>query len=174
MFPFIRGHLNEQKGCDALTAMIGKRIRYFRNRCGMTQKQLGNLLGFSDKTADVRVAQYESCERNPKERLIEAMATVFHISPYALTVPNNVNVVSLMHTLFSLEDCYGIYVESTKNGVCLKVNNTANDSAERLYEMLSVWLKMKQKLETNEITKEAYDAWRYNFSGKEVENCQSS
>lgn len=173
MFPFIRGHLNEQKGCGALTTMIGKQIRYFRKRSGMTQKQLGNLLGFSDKTADVRVAQYESCERNPKKRLIEAMATAFHISPYALTVPNNDNVIRLMHTLFSLEDCYGIYVENTNDGVCLRVNNTESDSAESLYEMLSMWQKMKQKLEANEITKEAYDDWRYNFSAKEVGNCQS-
>ena len=39
---------------------IGKRIRFFRNRKGMTQKQLGEILGFLGKTSDVRMAQYES------------------------------------------------------------------------------------------------------------------
>ena len=29
---------------------IGKRIRFFRNRKGMTQKQLGEILGFLGKT----------------------------------------------------------------------------------------------------------------------------
>ena len=38
---------------------IGKRIRFFRNRKGMTQKQLGELLGFLGKTSDVRMIQYE-------------------------------------------------------------------------------------------------------------------
>ena len=33
---------------------IGKRIRFFRNRKGMTQKQLGEILGFLGKTSDVR------------------------------------------------------------------------------------------------------------------------
>ena len=39
---------------------IGKRIRFFRNRKGMTQKQLGEILGFLGKTSDVRMAQYQA------------------------------------------------------------------------------------------------------------------
>ena len=30
---------------------IGQRIKYFRNRIGMTQKQLGEKLGFKGKTS---------------------------------------------------------------------------------------------------------------------------
>ena len=45
---------------------IGQRIKYFRNRKGMTQKQLGEQLGFMGKTSDVRMAQYESEARVPK------------------------------------------------------------------------------------------------------------
>ena len=47
---------------------IGQRIKYFRNRIGMTQKQLGEKLGFKGKTSDVRMAQYESEARVPKKR----------------------------------------------------------------------------------------------------------
>ena len=37
---------------------IGQRIRFFRNRKGMTQKQLGEVLGFLGKTSDAdRLAQ---------------------------------------------------------------------------------------------------------------------
>ena len=39
---------------------FGKRIKFFRNRKGMKQKELGELLGFLGKTSDVRVAQYET------------------------------------------------------------------------------------------------------------------
>ena len=49
---------------------IGKRIRFFRNRKGMTQKQLGEILGFLGKTSDVRMAQYESEARTPKQNLV--------------------------------------------------------------------------------------------------------
>ena len=39
---------------------IGERIRFFRNLRGMTQKYLGTVVGFPEKTADIRMAQYES------------------------------------------------------------------------------------------------------------------
>lgn len=45
---------------------IGKRIKFFRNRKGIMQKQLGEILGFLGKISDVRMAQYESETRVPK------------------------------------------------------------------------------------------------------------
>ena len=45
---------------------IGERIRFFRNLRGMTQKYLGTVVGFPEKTADIRMAQYESGSRTPK------------------------------------------------------------------------------------------------------------
>ena len=45
---------------------IGERIRFFRNLRGMTQKYLGQVVGFPEKTADIRMAQYESGSRTPK------------------------------------------------------------------------------------------------------------
>ena len=39
---------------------IGERIHFFRTLRGMTQKYLGVRLGFDEKSADVRIAQYES------------------------------------------------------------------------------------------------------------------
>ena len=49
---------------------IGERIRFIRNLRGMTQKWLGQAVGFPPKTADVRMAQYESGSRTPKEDLV--------------------------------------------------------------------------------------------------------
>ena len=40
----------------------------------MTQKQLGEILGFLGKTSDVRMAQYESGIRTPKQDLVKEMA----------------------------------------------------------------------------------------------------
>ena len=60
---------------------IGERIRFFRNLRGMTQKYLGCLVGFPEKTADIRMAQYESGTRSPKADLTNKLAEVFGISP---------------------------------------------------------------------------------------------
>ena len=83
---------------------IGQRIKYFRNRIGMTQKQLGEHLGFMGKTSDVRMAQYESEARVPKIDLVKQMSQIFDINTHALTVPDIDTHIGLMHTLFALED----------------------------------------------------------------------
>lgn len=46
--------------------MLGKRIRLFRSRKGLKQKELGEMVGFMGKTSDVRIAQYETEARTPK------------------------------------------------------------------------------------------------------------
>ena len=45
---------------------IGERIRYIRKLRKMTQKELGTAVGFEEKNADIRMAQYESGTRSPK------------------------------------------------------------------------------------------------------------
>ena len=39
---------------------IGERIHFFRTLRGMTQKYLGMAVGFPERSADVRLAQYET------------------------------------------------------------------------------------------------------------------
>ena len=67
---------------------IGERIRFFRNLRGMTQKYLGQVVGFPEKTADIRMAQYESGSRTPKAELTESLAGALGVSPLALSVPD--------------------------------------------------------------------------------------
>ena len=49
---------------------VGKKIQYLRKQQHMTQKQLGLAVGFSESTADVRIAQYESGARAPKVNIL--------------------------------------------------------------------------------------------------------
>ena len=93
---------------------IGERIRFFRNLRGLTQKYLGQMVGFPEKTADIRMAQYESGSRSPKAELTENLAGVLGVSPLALSVPDIDSYLGLMHTLFTLEDRYGLTVETGK------------------------------------------------------------
>ena len=101
---------------------IGERIRFFRTLRGMTQKYLGMRVGFPEKSADVRMAQYEAGARTPKADLTAALAHELDVSPQALTVPDIDSYIGLMHTLFTLEDIYGLGVEDIDGALCLRVD----------------------------------------------------
>ena len=142
---------------------IGERIRFFRNLRGMTQKYLGQLVGFPEKTADIRMAQYESGSRTPKADLTESLAGALGVSPLALSVPDIDSYLGLMHTLFTLEDRYGLTVETGENGVSLRVDPRKGKDAAELSEMLTAWAQQAEKLRNGDINREDYDKWRYNY-----------
>lgn len=142
---------------------IGERIRFFRNLRGMTQKYLGTVVGFPEKTADIRMAQYESGSRTPKADLTESLAGVLGVSPMALSVPDIDSYLGLMHTLFTLEDRYGLTVEKTENGVSLRVDPRKGKDAAELSEMLNAWAEQAEKYHNGGISREDYDKWRYNY-----------
>ena len=52
---------------------IGERIRFFRNMKSITQKYLGMVVGFPERSADVRMAQYEAEARIPKFDLLKVI-----------------------------------------------------------------------------------------------------
>lgn len=142
---------------------IGERIRFFRNLKGMTQKYLGVELGFPEKTADIRMAQYESGSRTPKEELTNELAELFGISASALNVPDIESYNGLMHTLFALEDLYGIKVAEINGEVCLTLDKDTGGNYITMFEMFSAWKDQAEKLKNGEISKEEYDNWRYNY-----------
>lgn len=142
---------------------IGERIHFFRSMRGMTQKYLGQLMGFPEKSADVRLAQYETGTRTPKADLINSLANALDVSPLALSVPDIDSYLGLMHTLFTLEDRYGLQIDEADGEVCLKVDVRKNKDAARLHEMLCAWNQAAAKLKAGEITQEEYDRWRYHY-----------
>lgn len=142
---------------------IGERIRYLRNKRNMTQKYLGQQVGFDEKSADVRMAQYESGTRTPKANLTKALAYALDVSPHALDVPDIDSNVGLMHTFFTLEDLRGLYVTEGDGEICLKLDKTDPQTHTEMNRMLSAWLEQKQKLANGEISKEDYDQWRYRY-----------
>lgn len=142
---------------------IGERIQYFRKRKGMTQRQLGKQMGFSERTADIRIAQYESGQRTPKAEMIKELAGMLDVVPEAISVPDTDTYLGLMHTLFTLEDNYGLTVTVLDGQVCLKqdLNHPKYDTT--LAEDLASWNEIKTRLTTGSITRETYDHWRYHF-----------
>ena len=128
---------------------IGERINFFRNMRGMTQKYLGMQVGFPEKSADVRLAQYETGTRTPKTYLSAALADTLDVSPQSLAVPDIDSYIGLMHTLFTLEDRYGLHIDEADGEVCLKVDVRKNKDAAQLHEMLCAWRQAAAKLKAH-------------------------
>lgn len=74
---------------------FGEKLRYLRRKNNLTQKELGMAVGFPENTADVRIAQYETNARMPREELLKKLAQVlgvslfiFYKSPLPVTDPH--------------------------------------------------------------------------------------
>ena len=89
---------------------VGDRLKRFRKRKNLTQKQLGLAAGFDKLGADVRIAQYESGTRRPKGKYVERLAAIVGVQPSALEVPDINNYEALFQLLFALEDEYDLHI----------------------------------------------------------------
>ena len=142
---------------------FGERLRFFRTKRGLTQKMMGQLMGFPERSADIRVAQYENGSRYPKEDVIKALAAGLEVHPKALALPDIDSYIGLLHTFFALEDLYDIRVSTVEGEPFLFVDKTGNKNAAELHSMLLAWSQQAEKLENGEISQEEYDRWRYRY-----------
>ena len=138
---------------------MNSRLKYLRTLRGITQRQLGEAVGFSKRSADIRISQYESGDRSPKAQLKASIAKALNVSPYALFVPNIADANSLMHLLFVLEDTYGLSIAKDNDTVCLRLR----DRNGRIYQMLLDWYEQAALLSCGKIDRMAYDEWRYSY-----------
>lgn len=132
---------------------LGEKIRYFRRKAELTQKQLGIMLGFTESNADVRIAQYESGIRKPSFLVMKNMSDKLDVSMYALEAPE----IGLhrqnetMHILFALEDA-GL-IQFTDSGILIDTKD--KNFRKRLLQWRTVHSKITDK--------ESYDEWRYRY-----------
>lgn len=147
---------------------IAERIKFFRNLRGMTQKFLGMSVGFPEKTADIRMAQYESGTRTPKADLTNSLATALEVSPAALNVPDIESYNGVMHTLFAMEDLYGLRIDKLDGKVCIRLDKDNGTEFITMTEMFRAWETQAEKLRSGEISKDEYDHWRYTYPQEEV------
>ena len=141
----------------------GERIHFFRTLRGMTLKHLGQMIGFPEKSADIRMAQYEAETRVPKDEITQKLAQALDVSPQAIAVPDIDSYTGLMHTFFALEDRYGLKIGEIDGELCLRLDKFKVTEYQNMFEMLYSWRQVSAKLEAGVITKEEYDQWRYKY-----------
>ncbi len=144
---------------------IGERIKFIRKFRKKTQKELGLSLGFNPSTAESRIGQYEIGVARPRQELINRIAEILAVSPQALALPDIDNDTALLHTLFAIEDIYGLSVNMVDDEFCLTLDRE-NPAYFAMYDILRAWNRVSRKYRNGEITKEEYDNWRYNYPNK--------
>lgn len=147
---------------------IGNRIKLFRNMRNLTQKELGAKVGFPFNATDVRIAQYESEKRIPKDDMVNKLASTLDVSPAAIKVPDIDTDIGLMHTLFALEDTRPFRISKIDDTICISLDKH-DSSYISMLDMLSLWYDEYEKLQNGEISKEEYDQWRYTYPKMQVE-----
>jgi transcriptional regulator with XRE-family HTH domain len=152
---------------------IGERIKRIRNFRNLTQKDLGVAIGFAERTADVRIAQYETGTRSPKEKYIETIASALDVTPFALNVPDIENYYGVLQTLFTLEDLYALKINDIDGELCITLNRES-PSYHTMFDMVNAWNNEAKKYRSGEITKEDYDNWRYRYPASEAERTKAS
>jgi transcriptional regulator with XRE-family HTH domain len=131
---------------------------------GLTQKELGLALGFDENTADVRVAQYESGTRTPKEDALKKIAEVLDVNFRALYEPTLYAAEDVMFTLFELDEHYGIRLLDAveEEGYSKKVTSV-NFNSITLENLLKEWQQRKKDLANGLISKAEYMEWKINW-----------
>ena len=142
---------------------VGDRIKFHRKRRGITQRELGVEVGFPPASADVRIAQYESSSRCPKEPMLNALASALEISPAALMVPDLDNPAALLQLLFALEDRYDLKLSQNSCATSVQID-IPSQSVTHLYCTLLLWQIMRDRLASGKLTREEYDEWRYSVT----------
>lgn len=142
---------------------LGSQIRFFRNLRGMSQKELGVMVGLGENCGAKRIVQYEMDYRVPKKLLLQKIANALNVSPAALTVVNHIHPIDIMHLLFLAEDKYGLQIEATEQKFSLYFNLSSFDLC--FQEYLTYWNEIQKKYKENKLNKEDYNQWKYSFNG---------
>lgn len=80
----------------------GMRIRYFRKKAGLTQKELAEKIGLSDSA----LRNYELDNRRPGRDTLTCIADALQVSYYALSMYDMSEINRTLHFLFEMEEMY--------------------------------------------------------------------
>lgn len=147
---------------------LGYKIRKYRTLKGLTQAQLGSMV----KLTGDRIRQYENDVRKPKDGKLMEIAEALNINPTALFEPDYRNPNSVMHTLFELEDIYGLRFEKSGNTYQLVFSQSDDcQNSDWLIEGIAAWTAKRKELQPDindsaeAITdkKEKYALWKARY-----------
>lgn len=163
---------------------IGEKIKFIRIFRGMTQKELGIGVGFDEKGADNRIAQYETNYRVPKKDMLLQMAKVLDVNPLNFISEVSGSAEDIMQTFFWLDEdnpgAINLFQLVRNPGKF----NASDDDAVRyndsddwpahppvglwfnygvVDDFMREWLVRKNELKAGEISRDEYLEWKLNW-----------
>ena len=132
---------------------IGRTIRLCRQYNGLSQTELGEMLGFPKNSAGIRIGQYEKERSIAKSPIKEKLAKQLGIHKFAISRLSVDSELETLHTLFKIDMLYGLNWSKNGNTVCLSFPEscaTVNRYLKKAYEA-------QQALMRGEITYEYYN-----------------
>lgn len=136
----------------AVWLSVGKRIRAAREAAGMTQAEVAKRLGVSESS----IRLYELGKRQPNDEVLGRIAEAVGVDPQVFVEIEIDSVRDVLEILFRLEDACGLApLEDGK--LCV---DRMNDHAPKLIASIERWADMRRRLESGEISRGEYEAWR--------------
>lgn len=163
---------------------IGDKIRHTRNFRGLTQKELGIKIGFDEKSADNRIAQYETNYRVPKKDMLVQIAKALDVNVMNFTGSVAGVAEAIMFTFFWMDEenrgMINLFPFVRNPGKTNGSDDTAvryNDSDDWpahapvgmyfdypiLNDFMKEWLTRKEELKAGQITNDEYLEWKLNW-----------
>ena len=158
--------------------ILGERIKRIRTFRGLTQRELGLKLGYEERNADVRVAQYESGYRVPKKDTLMEIAKILNVNYINFITVTPGCAEDIMQTFFWLDEdnrnTFHLFQLVRNPGKYNSDDNTVryNDSDDwpaqwidygLVNEFLREWRLRKEQLKNGEISEDEYFEWKINW-----------
>ena len=145
---------------DSFESSVGERIRYYRKRAGMTQKQLAEACGITEPA----IRNYELDNRIPSYDTLDDIADALHVNYYTLAEPNLGALAGVMHCFFRIEYVHGLRPVEIDGKTALILDPSYNNiDTSILQPFLNRWLDARKKLDSGEWTLEQYEDWQVTF-----------
>ena len=146
---------------------LGEKIRKYRKLHGITQKQLGEDVGFKKSTADVRINQYETNKMAPKADIRTAIAGVLDIDQEAISDVDISSYADMMYAFFEFEEKLGMEIDKRDGRTYLSFDDSNRD-IQTLITYLNLWQTQKSALlpDRDNISEEQrrnYELWKSRF-----------
>ena len=141
---------------------LGKKIRKYRVLNGLTQKELGLAVGFSEATADSRIRKYESDSMKPKDSMREKIAQALEVDLSAISDIDIATYEDVMQVLFLFEEVFGMDVE-IRDGKTMLVFENSNRKILPLLTSLqkTVMLNLEKPIADQQ---KGYELWKARFT----------
>lgn len=127
---------------------IGERIFFIRTFRHLSREKLAsavNALVPNKKITADRIQKYENGHRNPREDVLQAIASVLNVNYDTLAAPD-VNPTNILSIMFELENTLDISLENDENKFSIIINKTAGDNTydEINYDLNNWYAKRKE------------------------------